>query len=149
MDKIFFLTISICILFFPSLTHAGDTGGKQESILAAKNIRAGEIITFADLLQPEKASKNGTVILSYLIGKEAKRGIYKNFPVTIKDVKLPTIVKRNTLIQLEYESGLFQATTNARALDAGAEGETIRVMNLSSKVIVTATIIADGRARVQ
>ncbi|MEM8771369.1 MAG: flagellar basal body P-ring formation chaperone FlgA [Pseudomonadota bacterium] len=149
MRKLSPTIIAMCIVSCLSITSAQEPVTENMTVLAAENIRAGEIIDASDLATPNPSVELQPTILAALIGKEAKRSIYKNFPITDRDVKTPTIVERNAVINLEYNNGLLQAVTSVRALDSGGMGETIRVMNLSSKTIVMATIIDDGRARVQ
>jgi hypothetical protein len=59
------------------------------------------------------------------------------------------IVRRGEMVSLAFSAPGIQLATHARALDGGAVGDTIRLVNLSSNRTVSATITGPGAARVQ
>ena len=119
-----------------------------ETIVAARTIRAQEIIGPDDLLLRDIEVAGGTADAALLIGQEARVALYAGRPVRPGDVGPPAIVERNGILPLVYERNGLRITTEGRALDRAGAGEVIRVMNLSSRSTVSARITEEGVARV-
>lgn len=115
-----------------------------ESVVATRTIRAKTLISPEDLtlVSAELPGAIGDPALA--IGQEARVSIYAGKPVKAGDVGPPTLVQRNQLVTLIYVTGGLSISTEGRALDRGAEGEDLRVMNLGSKNTVTGRVGPDG-----
>ena len=109
-----------------------------EDIVAARNIRAGTIISASDIVTPQDRIALRRAV--DIIGKEAGRAFYRGQPIDESKLRPPTLIKRNTVVQMEYSHGPMTISAEGRALDNGALGERIRVMNLGSKRIVTVVV---------
>ncbi|MEM8935806.1 MAG: flagellar basal body P-ring formation chaperone FlgA [Pseudomonadota bacterium] len=118
-----------------------------EELLAARNIRAGSLISASDIVTPhtDEAMRRA----AKAIGMQTARALYKGKPFDEADLEPPTIVDRNEIVTMEYFKGPLMISAEVRALDEGGRGERIRVINLQSKRIVSATIIDAGRVRAQ
>ncbi|MEQ8178197.1 MAG: flagellar basal body P-ring formation chaperone FlgA [Amphiplicatus sp.] len=116
-----------------------------EDVVAARNIRAGAIIAAADIVAP--ASETALRAATELVGLEAARSIYKGQPLNKSDLRAPTLIERNAIVTMEFVKGPMLISTEGRALDQGGSGERIRVMNLLSKRIVSATIVNANTVR--
>ena len=109
-----------------------------EDVLAARNIRAGTIISAGDIITPtDRAALRRAVDI---IGKEASRAFYRGQAIDESKLRAPTLIKRNAVVMMEYSSGPLSISAEGRALDNGALGERIRVMNLGSKRIVPVVV---------
>ncbi len=115
---------------------------KPATVKAANNLRTGTVLHASDLIVE---GENDTA-LDLFVGMELKRAIYKGAKLRASDVGPPTAVERNAIVTLEFVRGPLKMTTEGRALDAGAVGETVRIMNLNSKTILTAVIIGPNKA---
>lgn len=115
-----------------------------ESVVATRTIRAKTLISADDLtlVSAELPGALGDPALA--IGQEARVSIYAGKPVKGDDLGPPTLVQRNQLVTLIYLTGGLSISTEGRALDRGAEGEVLRVMNLGSKNTVTGRVGPDG-----
>ena len=71
-----------------------------------------------------------------LIGMETRVVLYAGRPILRGDVGPPAIVQRNQIVPLIYSGGGLRIVTEGRALGRGAAGETIRIMNLTSRTTV-------------
>jgi flagella basal body P-ring formation protein FlgA len=69
-------------------------------------------------------------------------------PVVASDLAEPTLVNRNDGVTLTCETPGMVLTVRAKALDAGAEGDTIAVLNAQSNRVVQATVTGPGRVAV-
>jgi len=77
---------------------------------------------------------------SDLVGQTPRRGINAMKPLTSSDIRLPVIVKKGDLVTMVLKNNSLSLTTQGRAMDSGAAGDAIRVMNSSSKLVVDAII---------
>ncbi len=119
-----------------------------DTLIATQVIPAHAIVTAEDiavvaadipdtLSQPEMA-----------IGQEARITLFAGRPIRVGDLGPGAKVERNQIIPLAYQAGPLAILTEGRALERGAEGDVIQVMNLSSRTTVFGKIDASGTARV-
>ncbi|WDI31543.1 flagellar basal body P-ring formation chaperone FlgA [Hyphococcus flavus] len=113
---------------------------KLAPVKAANHLRAGAILHESDL-----ATDGDKAAYEPFIGMELKRAVYAGKVITANDIGMPTLIDRNAIVMLEFERGPLLITTEGRALDAGAVGEMVRVMNLSSKIILTAEVVGPNK----
>lgn len=116
-----------------------------EELIVARNIRAGAIITASDIATPTDREAMRRAI--DIIGMEAGRTFYRGQQLDEEALRKPTLVHRNSIVQMEYSKGAMSISAEGRALDKGGIGERIRVMNLLSKRVVTATITGADSVR--
>ncbi len=113
-------------------------------VYAARHLRAGTVLQQSDIIV---GGDNSEALVQSIVGMETKRTIYANKIIAPEDLHRPTAIKRNSIITIEFKKGPLLITTEARALDAGAVGETVRVMNISSKVILSAVVVSSRKVR--
>lgn len=116
---------------------------------AVNPIQRGHIITEEMLQMTERDSKQtlpSDTLFFYdqIVGQAAKRTLMAGKPITVNDVQLPTIIKRNSTVPLVYMDGSLLMSATGRALDQGAVGDAIRVMNLSSRKTIQGIILPTG-----
>ncbi len=125
------------------------TGAAQaEIVVAAHTVRPQTIIGPEDLVMRDLSVPGAVSDPSLLIGMETRVALYANRPIQPGDVGFPATVERNQLIALIYLSNTLMISTEGRALDRAGPGDTIQVMNLTSRTTVAARIGADGAAYV-
>ncbi len=118
-------------------------------VVPVRTIRPKTILT-GDDLTIKAADIDGAVSDPMdLIGQEARVALYSGRPITYADFGPPAIVERNDLVTLRFNRGGLRIATEGRSLGRGSEGETIRVMNLSSRTTVSGRISADGSIEVK
>ena len=136
--NVFRIALIIAMLF-------ASTPLSAETLLAARNIRAGAVIIASDIVPPKSNMALRTA--SSMIGMEASRNLYIGKPIHKSDLQAPRLIERNAIISIIYAKGPLSIETEGRALEDGARGARIRVMNLKSKRIVTATVTGTNLAR--
>ncbi len=132
----------ILVLTHPVIAQA-------EIVVPARTIRAKEVILVEDLTQKQAEVPNAVTQADDLIGMEARVTLYAGRPIRLSDVGPPALVDRNDLVTILFDHGALSIATDGRALGRGAEGEFIRVMNLSSRTTVTGRIRPDGSIEVK
>ena len=114
-----------------------------------RTIRVKEIISGEDLAQKPMDVKGAISLPQDIIGKEARVTLYAGRPIRPTDVGPPAIVGRNDMVNLVFSTGTLNIVTEGRALGRGAVGDTIRAMNIGSRIAVTGIILSDGSIEVQ
>ncbi len=75
-----------------------------------------------------------------LVGFALRRSIRPGQPVRDNDVQAPIVVSKGAKVMLIYRTPSMVLTASGQALDDGAMGATIRVLNSYSKIVVEATV---------
>lgn len=115
-----------------------------EALVATRVIRPQEIITLADMTLEPINIQAGVTDPTLLVGQEARNAIYAGRPIRLGDVGPAAIIERNQVIPLVYQQNGLTISTEGRALQRGAIGDHIRVMNLASRSNLVARIGNDG-----
>lgn len=122
------------------------TPAAADSLVATRDIRPREVIMPEDIVLSGISIVGAMQSPADVIGLEARVAIYAGRPIRAADVAVPALVERNQIVTLVYQGGGLVITTEGRALDRGGAGERIRIMNLQSRMSVTAEVASDGRA---
>lgn len=129
------------LLIFPCMASA-------ESVIAVRTIPAQSVIA-ADDVSVVDAVMDGAVLTSAAaIGQETRVTIFAGRAVLLADLGAAAVVDRNQLVPLRFQAGTLAIMTEGRAIERGAEGDVIRIMNLASRLTVTGRVMADGSVNV-
>ncbi|MCA0995416.1 flagellar basal body P-ring formation chaperone FlgA [Alloyangia pacifica] len=132
------LSLTLALPCVIGLAHA-------ESVLAARPIRAQEIIG-ADALRLDPKSIDGAVTtLEDAIGRESRTAIYAGQPLMRAQLAEPALIERNQLVELIYTHGGLRISAEGRAMARGRVGDRIRVMNISSRNMLVGTVGPGGK----
>src|SRR6266567_7205092 len=112
--------------------------------LLLRPVALGEVIQSADIeMTSMRLDRVGrTVVLSreHLVGLAALRMLNPGQPIQAGDVQRPIVVPKGGAVTMLVEApGLFLSATG-KALDNGADGETITVMNMQTNRTVQAVV---------
>jgi flagella basal body P-ring formation protein FlgA len=119
-----------------------------ETLVAAATIRARTILGPEHLVVVPDPVPGAFSDPVEAIGQEARVVLYAGRPIRPGDVGPPALVDRNQVVPLIYLHGRIAIETEGRALDRAAEGEAVRVLNLTSRATVTGVLDAAGRVHV-
>ena len=119
-----------------------------DTLVATRTIVANEVLLAEDIRLttddiPDALRDHGSAI-----GLAARRTIFQGRPIRAADLGPPALVDRNQLVLLVFRVGGLSIETEGRALDRGAPGDRVRVMNLASRTTVTGTVDLLGAVRV-
>lgn len=120
-----------------------------DTVVSARTIRPNQIITEMDVTFAAGDLLSGYGRLSDVIGQEARVALYAGRPILVGDIGPPAIITRNQIVGLRYNSGGISISTEGRALERGAIGDRIRVMNLGSRATLFGQILEDGTIKVR
>ena len=76
-------------------------------------------------------------------GLTPRRMIAAGKPVKANDVQAPRIVARGEAVTLIYKAGALNLTARGKALEFGAKGDVIRVVNTQSNRSIDAIVTGD------
>lgn len=102
-------------------------------VTASVLLRKGTIISDADVDIKLEDHEDFSVIRSAYIGQELRRTIYAGHKISHAYIGPPVVVKRNGNVTMVYIYGSMKLTAKGRALNGGAVGDTITVMNTGSR----------------
>lgn len=126
---------------------------RTESIpVPARAIGAGEIIAEADLdwrtLRTDRLGQDPVVSADAIIGKAARRALKPGAPVRGGDLLMPLVIEKGTPVTMTYSVPGMHLTMQGRALEGGALGQSIRVQNPISKMILFGKVTTAGTVEV-
>lgn len=141
---------------FSAVVAPLDGGGGQTSItgyaratievpVLQRTLQRGEVITDEDVdyvTLPAVGLPKGLMLdPGQLAGKAARRTLHANKAVREADLMAPILVAKNSNVSMIYVVGALQITARGRALSDGGQGETVLVLNTSSKKTVEAVVL--------
>lgn len=132
-------TLLVTLLFVLPATASADT------VVAARTLRAGTLLTGADLAMIAEDVPGAVSSLDEALGQEARVNLYAGRPIRPGEIGPAALVERNQIVTLVYDQNGLTIATEGRVLDRGGVGDRIRVMNLGSRNTVTGTVGEDGR----
>lgn len=83
-----------------------------------------------------------------VIGREAVRRLPAGRPLTTADLAEPRLVRRGESVTVVYRAPGLEVTGLARALEDGAQGETVRLMNPDTRRPLRGVVVARRRVEV-
>jgi flagellar basal body P-ring formation protein FlgA len=138
------LPLLAALLMVPDRAPAGDPG----TLVAARPVRAASLIGPADVTILPGATPGTLADPAEAVGLEARVMLYPGRPIRPGDVGPPALVERNARVTLRFARGTLEIATEGRALDRAGAGETVRVMNLDSRIVVTGIVAGPGLVEV-
>jgi flagella basal body P-ring formation protein FlgA len=127
----------ISVIEAATLTHHVRPG----SVLHAEDLRSARI--HASLLRG-----NVPISIASAVGQALRHDLPPGQPLTAGDIARPVLVARNSAVQMVLDAGEIALSAQGLALEDGGLGETVRVQNPTSKVVVLAKVLAAGEVQV-
>jgi flagella basal body P-ring formation protein FlgA len=83
-----------------------------------------------------------------IVGQQLRHQVAPGQPFPLSELMRPTLVRRGANVMMELSSPGISLTAQGKALDTGAVGERIRVLNPISRAVIEADVIGPDRVRV-
>ena len=118
--------------------------GHADTLTATRLVRPQSIIAPADLgiiPQDVPGALRGD---EDIVGLEARITLYPGRPILPDHVGPAALIERNQPVVVFFRNGGLTIAADGRALSRGAEGDVVRVMNLSSRHTVSGRVQPDG-----
>ena len=124
-----------------------DVEALADTVVSVRQIEHGTTIAADDLaLQKRELTQTshlGVRSLDEAAGKKARTTIRANQPVRADQVERIPLIKSGQMVTMIAENGVFRISVAGKAHSSGAEGDIIRVQNLTSLKEIPAKVI-DG-----
>jgi flagella basal body P-ring formation protein FlgA len=127
------------------------TGTATETIEAAtltRTVARGEVIRESDVAverRPKIDAAGEAIVADQVIGMSAKRALRSGQVLRASDVIKADVVARHEIVTIVYEAPGLLLTVRGKALEAGAVGETINVLNVQSNRTIQASVYGPGQ----
>ncbi|PWR19795.1 flagellar basal body P-ring formation chaperone FlgA [Zavarzinia compransoris] len=116
-----------------------------------RDLGPGEVIGPDDLTEVTVTGRiagNVFTEMDEMIGLAARKTLRAGRAVARSEVRQPLLVTKGSLVTIRVSMPGIELATTAKAMEQGALGEVIKVMNLASLRIVQAVITGPGMAEV-
>lgn len=121
--------------------------------LPVKNIEKDAIITQDDLVKAKIRSNrlrdDNVVDIDELVGKQAVRQIKADRPIMAKDIQDEVLITKGQLVTAVYSYKGLQITSRMEALEDGAKGQEIKLLNAKSKKEIVGKVLDDKTVEIR
>jgi flagella basal body P-ring formation protein FlgA len=119
-----------------------------EVVVIARPLGRGETMRDSDILVERRPraeiASDAITRTGAVIGQAARRALRPGQTLRPADLMKPDLVGRNETVTIVFEVPGITLTARGKSVDAGAEGDTVSVLNLQSKRVLQATVRAPG-----
>jgi flagella basal body P-ring formation protein FlgA len=133
------------------LRFTGTVTETVEAAMLTRSLRIGEVIKASDVTmgrRPKSEMRSDGMGPDQVIGMAAKIALRSGQAVRTDDLVKPQIVQRNEAVTIYYEVPGIMLTVRGKAVEGGALGDVIGVLNIQSNRTVQATVIGPGRVTI-
>jgi flagella basal body P-ring formation protein FlgA len=120
--------------------------------VAVRRLGAGASLTESDVriaqLAPDRVPADAVRDLAELQGQVLRRPLTPGAPIGRSELGGRLQVLKDGAVSMSIELPGLVVTAQGRALENGARGDVVQVMNIASRAVVEATVIGPGRVRV-
>lgn len=113
-----------------------------------RRLSPGDVIAREDIhwvtMRADRVNRNVVTEAERLIGMAPTRTLVAGKNILAGEVRPPRIVTKGSIVMMLLKTPHMVLTSKGRALEHGAKGDVIRVMNTQSKTIVEGEITASG-----
>ena len=118
-----------------------------------RRLRPGEVIREDDIewisVRRDRLGRNMITEAASLLGMSPRRPIRAGETVRSGELLEPILVEKNSLVTVRLETGRLVLTAQGQAMESGAMGDAVRVMNTKSNKVIRATVNEVGEVRVK
>lgn len=130
------------------LRYTGTYSETFEAAVLARPLASGEVVRASDItiVRRPKVEFNANVITTaeQAVGLAARRAMRPGEVLRQTDLGKAEVIARNDNVTITYQVPGITLTMRGKALDGGAQGDTINVLNVQSKRAIQATIAGPG-----
>jgi flagellar basal body P-ring formation protein FlgA len=131
------------------MRYTGSLIETADAIVPVRTIPRGEIVRAADLTveRRPKAEVTGDVVGANdeAVGRAARQALRLGLPMRRSDLVKPELIRRDDNVTLIYGAPGIMLTTRGKALEAGAGGDVIKVLNAQTNRTLQGVVTGPGR----
>lgn len=122
-----------------------------QALVAARGLARGQIITEDDLslsMIPYAQSKGALTDAELAVGNTLKGNLAAGEPVRDRNLAKSLVIRRGDMVTIVAKQGGLRVTASGQARQDGAIGETISVINVNSKKVITARVTGPNQVEI-
>ena len=121
------------------------------ALVAATNLARGQVLTERDLTLatiPYAQAKGSFTAPEIAVGQTLKNNLAAGEPLRDRYLAKSVVVRRGDMVTIVAQQGGLRVTASGQARQDGALGETISVVNVNSKKVITARVIGPNQVEI-
>lgn len=123
-----------------------------EVATVARTIDRGTMLKDSDVVMERRPradiGRDFVTDRDHAVGFAARTGLQPGRPIRAADLTKPDLIQRNDAVTLVYEVPGLVLTIRGKAVEGGAEGDVISVLNEQSKRTVQGIVVGPGRVNI-
>jgi flagella basal body P-ring formation protein FlgA len=135
-----------------TVSLTGTAHSVVEIPVATRTIAKGGVIAEDDIawidMRVGNIRRQTATELDQVVGKEAKRQIRPDTPIRFNDLWAPRLVRKGGLVTLTVQTRYMLLQTNGQAVEDGARGDVVRILNLKSRKTVQGIVTGNGEVNI-
>ncbi|PLX37240.1 MAG: flagella basal body P-ring formation protein FlgA [Hyphomicrobiales bacterium] len=121
-------------------------------VVPQRSLAKDAVISRGDLeiirLARGQVDERNAMTLEEVIGMAPRRSLRPGQPIGKSDLAQPLLVRRGEAVTVVYQVPGLTLTARGQALESGAEGDMVNVLNSQSRRIVRGSVIARGKVQI-
>jgi len=134
------------------MRYVGTIMETAEALVLTRPLGRNDVIKASDVAierRPKAEVRNGVATaLRDAVGLATRRPLPAGELIRSADLARPDLIQRNEMVTLVYEAPGLLLTLRGKAVDSGAQGDTISVLNMQSKRTVQGTVTGPGQVTI-
>ncbi len=130
----------------------GDDQAMVTVPVLARRLPAGHVLAASDLrlarVRQSLVQADTLRVAAEAVGKALRHFTAAGEPLAAADLTAPVVVERNARVSMRLAMPGLSVTAQGIALDAGAVGQSVRVLNPASRAIIAAEVAGPGMVQV-
>ena len=134
-----------------ALRFTGTVAETVEAATLTRSLRLGEVIKASDVMmerRPKNEIRGEGLTAEQAVGMAVKSAARSGQALRVDDLIKPQIVQRNEAVTITYQVPGITLTVRGKAVEAGALGDVIGVLNIQSNRTVQATVTGPGHVSI-
>ncbi|MEJ0077550.1 MAG: flagellar basal body P-ring formation chaperone FlgA [Alphaproteobacteria bacterium] len=123
-----------------------------EAAIAMRPLARGDIVKQSDISLERRPKSEflsePPASASEIVGRAARSNVRAGQGLRNSELMKPEVVKKNEMVLLHYEVPGIVLTMRGQALEPGTEGDTVNVLNISSKRTIQGVVTGPGRVTI-
>jgi flagella basal body P-ring formation protein FlgA len=126
---------------------------KRQVPVLSKRLSSGTVVSANDLewitVNEDQLGSDVLLQAENIVGQELRHDQGSGLLLRTRDLTLPRLVLRGSIVTMKVHTPLMQITVQGRALQDGAKGDTVRVKNLQSNRIIEGQVESSGTVAIK
>jgi flagellar basal body P-ring formation protein FlgA len=135
----------------PRLRFTGIAVETVETAVLTRNVDRGEVLKTSDVVverRPKAEVGSDAATRNQAVGMQMRKLLRAGQVLKTADMGKPDLVQRDDNVTLIYETAGLYLTMRGKALESGAEGDTVNVLNALSKRTVSGVVTGRGQVAI-